>query len=326
MIHSSNDIHQRGPHHYLLMLMGWPLLGMIAVVLGLRWRDVDQVVLVAIVALTPFLILPLIVADVAAWFSRSRALRLAAVAVTAACLFTIAPFDAMVGCGPSSGEGAITVWTANVLASGGRAGAIAANIAEADPDVILLQEVNSQFLGELSDQQILEAWSHRSTDVPDIQSRALVWSKWPLIDTRRVEPAADHFVRAEVDAPQGRFVVAALHIASPISSEDLDLWHEQFETLGRLSTAEPTVMGGDFNATEDHRPFRNLLDRGWTDVHDDKGCGPDFTWPTRGLPFPVMRLDHILVTDHFDVLSTEIGDPGGSDHHPVISRIRFTDS
>ena len=66
--------------------------------------------------------------------------------------------------------------------------------------------------------------------------------------------------------------------------------------------------------------------QGWTDVHDDKGCRADPTWPTDGLPFPVMRLDHILVTDDFEVLSTEMGDPGGSDHYPVISRIRFADA
>lgn len=308
------------------MVIGWPLILAITVVLVLRWRDVDEVYLVAIVALTPFLLVPLVLADVAAWFSRSTALRIAAAAVTAACLFTVAPFDAVVGCRPSSADGAITILTANVLASGGRAGAIAANIAEADPDIVLLQEVNSSFLDELSDEQILEAWPHRSNEVSAIQSRALVWSKWPLSDLELDPQAADHFVQARVEAPQGPFTVAVLHIASPISGDDLQLWHEQFETLGRLSTAEPMVMGGDFNATEDHRPFRNLLDQGWTDVHDDKGCGPDLTWPTRGLPFPVMRLDHILVTDHFEVLSTELGDPGGSDHHPVISRIRFADA
>lgn len=308
------------------MVIGWPLILAITVVLVLRWRDVDEVYLVAIVALTPFLLVPLVLADVAAWFSRSTALRIAAAAVTAACLFTVAPFDAVVGCGPSSGDGAITILTANVLASGGRAGAIAANITEADPDIVLLQEVNSRFLDELSDEQILEAWPHRSNELSAVQSRVLVWSKWPLSDLELDGRAADHYVQARVEAPQGPFVVAVLHIASPISGEDLDLWHEQFENLSRLSTAEPMVMGGDFNATEDHRPFRNLLDQGWTDVHDDKGCGPDLTWPTRGLPFPVMRLDHILVTDHFEVLSTEVGDPGGSDHHPVISRIRFADT
>ncbi len=91
------------------MVIGWPLILAITVVLVLRWRDVDEVYLVAIVALTPFLLVPLVLADVAAWFSRSTALRIAAAAVTAGCLFTVAPFDAVVGCGPSSGDGAITI-------------------------------------------------------------------------------------------------------------------------------------------------------------------------------------------------------------------------
>ena len=179
---------------------------------------------------------------------------------------------------------------------------------------------------DLSAQPRLDPWQYRSNEYPDATSGVLMWSKWPLSDVRHNELEVNSSVQAVVDTPGGSFTVAALHAASPISGAELDLWHEQYEGLSRLPTDAPTVMGGDFNATEDHRPFRHLLDQGWTDVHDDKGCGADLTWPTRGLPFPVMRLDHILVTDHFEVLSTEIGDPGGSDHHPVISRIRFRDA
>ncbi len=316
---------RRRLHHYLLMALAWPLLLVVAVGLMLRWRDVDEVYLVALTALTPFLLAPLVLAVVSAWFSRSTTLRTTAAVVTAAALYTIAPFDAVIGCGPSNGEGAMTIMTANVLSGGGRADDIAATIAQADPDVVLLQEVNSRFLEQLADQPNLDPWANRSNEFPDATRGVLLWSKWPLSDVRHNDLDLNASVSAAVATPHGPVTVATLHTASPVSREDLDRWHEQFDGLSRLPTDTPMVLGGDFNATEDHRPFRHLLTQGWTDVHDDKGCGADLTWPADGLPFPVMRLDHILVTDHFEVLSTELAEPNGSDHHPVISRIRFAD-
>jgi len=305
------------------MVMGWSLLMAITTVLVFRWRSVDEVFLIALVALTPFLLVPLVLADIFAWFSRSASLRVAAVAVTGACLFTVAPFDAVVGCRPSTGDGAITIITANVLRGGGRADAVADTIASTDPDVVFLQEANSRFVDELAEQGVLEPWRYRSNEFPGATRGDVLWSKWPLSDVRHDELGTNSSVRALVEAPQGRFTAAGVHAASPRSRRNLDKWHREYEILGNVPTDAPMVMGGDFNATEDHRPFRSLLDKGWTDVHDNKGCGPDLTWPTRGLPFPVMRLDHILVTDDFEVLSTEIGEAGGSDHYPVISRIRF---
>ncbi len=307
------------------MVIGWPILAGIAVVLVLRWREVDKVYLVALVALTPFLLIPLVVADVIAWFSRSPTLRIAAVAVSAACLFTVAPFDAVIGCGSNEADDAITIMTANVESRGGQPDAIAANIAAADPDVVVLQEAGGRFLEAISDQPELEPWTARSNELPDARNGTVIWSKWPLSDVRFDDLEVRSWVRAVVESPEGRFTVAGLHAASPSTSEDLALWHDHFARLNDMPTDEPMIMAGDFNATEDHRPFRRLLDQGWTDVHDNKGCGPDLTWPADGLPMPVMRLDHILVTDDFEVLSTEIGDPGGSDHHPVISGIRFAD-
>lgn len=304
-------------------MIGWPLILGITMVLVLRWRDIDDVYVIAIVGLTPFLLAPLLVADLAAWFSRSLTLQIAAAVITAACLFTIAPFDAIIGCQPSSGEGEITIMTANVKSGAGRPDAIAANIAATDPDVIVLQETKTPFMRALAANAGMEAWPYRSNEIPEANNGTVVWSKWPLSDAHADALPVNSSVEAVVESPRGDFTVASIHTASPTSPRKVDMWHEQLEGLAGLPTGSPMVIGGDFNATEDHQPFRRLLDQGWTDVHDDKGCGPDLTWSSRRLSTPVMRLDHILVTDDFEVLSTEIGDAGGSDHRPVISRIRF---
>ena len=75
-------------------------------------------------------------------------------------------------------------------------------------------------------------------------------------------------------------------------------------------------MAGDFNASRDHQPFRDLLAGGFLDCADaaQRRPWPGFTWPTTldtrinqdQLRFrdwlrarrtlPVMRLDHVLVS------------------------------
>ncbi len=316
---------RRSAIHYGLMVIGWPLLVAIGTLLVLRWRDVDRVPLVALVALTPFVLGPIAVADVIAWFSRSPMLRVAAAVTTVAGLFTVAPFDAVIGCRPTPVDNEITVMTANVLLGHGRPEDIAANMSEADPDIAIFQEVDRGFMERLAQEPSSDRWPERSNEQPDATGSVVVWSKWPMSDVR-FSFIANSLAQATIDAPQGRFDIAGVHVTAPVTPERLDRWHDQHQHLGRIPTDRPTVMAGDFNATEDHRPFRRLLAQGWTDVHDNKGCGPDLTWPANALPHPVMRLDHILVTDHFDVASVELADPAGSDHFPVVAKIQLNDS
>ena len=310
-------------YHYLLMIVAWGLSFGAAGLLVLRWRPVSDVLTIALVALTPFLLVPLLIALAAAWFSRNAFTRVGVAAVAFAYLITAAPFDGVIGCGPSEATDAIEIMTANVQAGGGQADLVAANIVANDPDIVVLQEVKYEFLVQLRDDPTLADWQFRADADANSTKTEVIWSKWPITDIEFGTLGLRSSVVGTVDTPHGRLDIGSVHTIAPSRPSRVDEWKAQFWGLQTLPTDTPSVMAGDFNATEDHQPFRQLLSQGWTDVHDDKGCGIDNTWPVEDLPFPVMRLDHILVTDHFEVLSTELGDAGGSDHLAVISRIRF---
>jgi endonuclease/exonuclease/phosphatase (EEP) superfamily protein YafD len=162
----------------------------------------------------------------------------------------------------------------------------------------------------------------RSHTNPDARRGVVVWSKWPMTSTEFGSLNLYQSVTATVALPEGDATVIAVHTSSPTDEEGINAWHRGLDTLSEYRIEGPTIMAGDFNATEDHAPFRRLLDQGWTDTHDNKGCGLDQTWPTDTLPFPVMRLDHVLVSDDFDVLSTEVTTITGSDHLSVVSKIK----
>jgi endonuclease/exonuclease/phosphatase family metal-dependent hydrolase len=83
-------------------------------------------------------------------------------------------------------------------------------------------------------------------------------------------------------------------------------------------------MAGDFNATRDHRPFRELRDAGLRDAHDVAHAGWSPTWRAGGLVPPLLRLDHVLASRAFSVTDYQVGDDIGSDHLPITVDLALT--
>ncbi|MEM7325462.1 MAG: endonuclease/exonuclease/phosphatase family protein [Actinomycetota bacterium] len=324
-----------GGRRWLRLL--WLAVGLLAllavwVLLGMRWRAVTNPLFIAMVGVMPFLAVgPLLVGLLGAWWSRNVSLRVAAAVTLVAFVYTTSPVDAVLGCRAdgavdSGADNILTVYTANVWFEppGGQPDQIGAAIAAEDPDIVFLQEVQWDFLTELQADPRLDRYVHRTTDIPGMPIQDLVWSKWP-IEVASVDDLANaRFVQATINTPSGQLVATPIHLQAPLGQTSINNWLAQHRLLAEVDRSVPRIMAGDFNATRDHQPFRSLLRAGWTDAHEIKGCGLDTTWPSDGrLPVPVMRLDHVLVTDHFEVLDLRLGDPGGSDHLPVISTLRF---
>lgn len=299
-------------------------LASVVVALVLRWGSPSRPLLIAIAGLMPLFAVPLVIGVAGSLLSKSPTLRVVAAVITASFLYTTSPVDAVIGCRAESAADEITVYTANVLSGVGRQSDIAEAILRADPDVFVLQEVTWEFVEPLRDNPSLAQYQYRTDDTPSAGHGKLVWSRWPIADVTVDRIAESELINARIAGPTGEFTVTAVHTLAPVLPENVPIWQTQLAQLTTVDQEAPRLMAGDFNATTDHRPFRRLLDSGWTDVHDRKGCGFDTTWPIDGqLPFAVYRLDHVLVSDHFEVLGVRLGEPGGSDHLPVIASIRL---
>jgi endonuclease/exonuclease/phosphatase family metal-dependent hydrolase len=339
MTGSSTSPHQTGEHpivdlstanrgpagrRWFWVVVGALALLVVVLVLALRWGSPGSPLTIAMVGMAPFVGLPLLFGLGSAVLSRSIELRAAAVAVTAGYLFTMSPIDAVIGCGGRSAADSITVYTANVQFGVGRPEPTAASIAAVDPDVIVLQEASFPFVGALAADPRLAGYEYRSNQLTRQSPRTIIWSRFP-IQSYEVEPfVVSDLLSVTLDGPSGPFTVTGVHTLAPVRSRYVPTWSRQFEQLAALDTSSPRLVAGDFNATTDHRPFRDLLDGGWTDVHDEAGCGFDATWPVdQGLPISVMRLDHVLVTDHFEILDMTFAQPTGGDHKPVVATIRL---
>lgn len=80
----------------------------------------------------------------------------------------------------------------------------------------------------------------------------------------------------------------------------LDVWRTE---LGRLRAYaagrgdHPTLIAGDFNATQDHAAFRALLDTGMRDSARAAGASRTPSWPSTTTPVLGAQIDHVLVSD-----------------------------
>lgn len=78
----------------------------------------------------------------------------------------------------------------------------------------------------------------------------------------------------------------------------------------------PVVVAGDFNATFDHKRYRDLLSGPYRDAAMEVGAGHLASYHADWRLPPVIAIDHILVRD---AAVTEVGlvDLPGSDHRGI---------
>ncbi|MFH9295295.1 endonuclease/exonuclease/phosphatase family protein [Streptomyces sp. NPDC017520] len=148
-----------------------------------------------------------------------------------------------------------------------------------------------------------------------------VYSRLPISDagTTHADTAWPQTV-AEV-AVGGRSVrFVAVHTYYPLGSPER--WTRDMAALTSLArrAGPDTVFLGDFNASLDHTPMRDLLAAGLTDTHAELGHGWAPTWPVgRALVPPVVQLDHILHGPGLAGVSVGGRTVPGTDHRAVVA-------
>jgi endonuclease/exonuclease/phosphatase family metal-dependent hydrolase len=100
------------------------------------------------------------------------------------------------------------------------------------------------------------------------------------------------------------------------------------QMLGKI--AGPVIVGGDFNMTE-HSPDHRLISSHLNDAYRAVGAGLGHSFPRRGsfpptfpAPWPMLRLDYVWHSEHFEPVWAYRGDAGHSDHHPIVVGLRWS--
>jgi endonuclease/exonuclease/phosphatase family metal-dependent hydrolase len=250
------------------------------------------------------------------------------------------------GGGPETAR--LTVRVLSVNARGGVAdpATLLQIVRRHEVDVLAVQELTPDLASRLTADRLAGVLPFAELDPRPGSSGAGLWARWPLTPLPPVPGMVAAAPRARIEPRPGMPVtLICVHPKAPMRGR-AEEWQRDLERLrdALITAAEPQVVAGDFNASRDHRAFRELLAAGFLDCADvgRRRPWPGFTWPatldfdvsrvhrpvqgwlrTRKM-VPIMRLDHVLVTRAAaTVREARVIPVPGTDHHAVLAVTEF---
>jgi endonuclease/exonuclease/phosphatase (EEP) superfamily protein YafD len=232
---------------------------------------------------------------------------------------------------PDPAPGALTlrVLTLNVLGGSADPDAVVRAVERHQVGVLVVQELTPGMVHRLADSGLDTRLPYRHLGPRPGPHGTGLWARWPLAPLPPVPGLVSEAPRARIEPVDGWPVtVTGVHPRPPVR-RNVRRWQQELAAIrsALVDTDGQQVVAGDFNASRDHRPFRDLLAAGFLDCADAarRRPWPGFTWPAgRWIP-SVMRLDHVLVSrDGAAVRESRIIRIPSTDHRGVLAVIQLT--
>lgn len=250
-----------------------------------------------IAAFAPYLAIAAAVLAVPLLFTRHRLIATAALGLAVAVLAWQVPLYIGSGRPPADTIG-IRVLTANLRDGSANAQALAA--LSRNTDLLIVQELSAELADDLA---VLESeFPYRVLDPRPHAAGAGVFSRYPIVRSSRDDGYVLGLLTLTVRPPGSASDVTVLnvHLAGPYP-QPIDRWRREIAALRTTMSEEPNgtgreavIVAGDFNASLDMRPFRQLLRDGFTEAREHSGAGLLPTFPADRMWPPLVGIDHIL--------------------------------
>lgn len=301
----------------------------------LHWLDASTPRLIELAVLTPLgtpLSLVALLGALVLLLAHARREAATALAVAGAVLVSIhlcwlAPL--YVGSRPSTTGPALVLLSQNF--EYGDPAALARVVQHEHVDVLVLTDADYERAMAVAATEIRHLLPNSLGIKRDQANSAVIFSRFP-IETIESGPHSSHADIARLQTPSlGDIDVVAVHPQPPYTGR----WRPDYNALTSFLRTEvpqpaawPTVVAGDFNATTDNVPFRDLLRLGYADALTEARGGYQPTWPdasTRrylGIPVPrLFTIDHILVSRQLAAAHVALVHVPGSDHSGVLAHV-----
>ncbi|MFG2029633.1 endonuclease/exonuclease/phosphatase family protein [Streptomyces sp. NPDC048825] len=305
-------------------IAGLLLLG-VSIVVGCRIADTDGITPVPqIIAFLPWLLAPTALALLLAALARWRIGLVWGVLAAAAVAWFIEPY------GKTSEPKGTPVAELRVLTSNVEFGQATDELIEIvrseKPDLVFVEECETtcdekltQAFGRDQAQGARGTYPYRQAVEGYGSDGSVILSRYPL------KPAPG--VRGTMGMPgatadvKGREVRVQLAHPMPPLPAHVDDWQRELRALRDYAAADktrPTILAGDFNASQDHAAFRRILDTGLRDGARLTGDARTPTWPARTVPAFGAQIDHILVSEDFAANKARFLDLKNTDHRSLL--------
>lgn len=191
-------------------------------------------------------------------------------------------------------------------------------IAEEQPDIVFLQEVNAEWVA--GTQGLLADYPHTYIEAQQGNFGIAAFSRIPFDSITHVDspPLSHPTIVATITVASKSVTLISTHPTIPVNRQLYQVRNTQFDSVADLVNLAGgnMVLLGDFNASVWDQRFRGLEDAtGLKNVRRGFGILP--SWPTF-LPFAMIPIDHALVSKDIGVVDVRTGKNIGSDHLPLI--------
>lgn len=303
-----------------LRVVATVLLACCAVGTALRVFGVSEGPLVGVVGLAPLVGLAYLAPLLLAAATRTTLVAVLSAVGLLVHVGWLAPY--LVADGPRQGD-RLTVLSTNLEYGGADLADIRRLVAANDVDLLSVQELTPDAADELT-AALGNALPHSYTEPePSSAGGTGIWSRFPIRERRTVDPMLFRNLRATVELGQGRGELAfvAVHPVPPGvgGPDDLDQRTLRSGLTDLAGAYERVVVAGDFNATVDHPPLRELRALGYADAADRAGAGIVPTWPVGGTIPTAFGIDHVLASGDVGVTEFRRELVPHTDHYAVLA-------
>jgi endonuclease/exonuclease/phosphatase (EEP) superfamily protein YafD len=199
--------------------------------------------------------------------------------------------------------------------------AVVETVRRYNPDIVFLMEYSDAVQGQI--EPAFADYPHRLIRTSRLTMGLALFSRLPIeaAEVHRAEETRIPVFEVRLVADGAPFTFVGGHPWPPQLQWGA-LHRSQMEAITRVaaSAEAPLVVAGDFNAAPWSYTIGELAERAQVRlVRRQLDLSKTFyPFPGFGLP-----LDHVLVSNEWQVLAMEYGAPGGSDHAPLIVDLRL---
>jgi endonuclease/exonuclease/phosphatase (EEP) superfamily protein YafD len=284
---------------------------------------VERPRLVAYVAGTPVVLAAGVAAVVLFLIARSRIGTAVAAVLTTTLLLTQVPLY-LGTASAARGSSPLRVMTLNMDHGHADADQIVATVRAHHVDVLATEEMTPQAVDALRAAGITDLLPHQDLKPGALAAGNGLWSRYSLTHVHTPFPFGHPPTSTTLDFGGRRIFVSAVHPVSPYPANAGE-WSSE---MGRIATWLGGIRGlgvvaGDFNATHDHRQFRDILGQGWADAATQAGVGWQPTFPAKnrhGVPL-LIAIDHVIVRGGIVASDVDRVTISGTDHAGLVATV-----